>query len=123
MGVKKGMSVEEDSVAYERCLDRSRIGTTFEDWTDFYLSGCKTTGIPFTDSYRFIRILRCADGLEEGKTILLSHFKSSKITHCQTRRLAWLCLEIEAMKLVWEQLEAEGWIEKEFMADMTSPPE
>ncbi|KAM0452239.1 hypothetical protein ACHAO4_005449 [Trichoderma viride] len=123
MGAKQRLSVEQDSAAYERCLNRSRIGTTFEDWTDFYRNGRKTTGIPFTDTRQFIRILPCADDLEEGKIILLSHFKASKTAHCQTRRLAWLCLEKETMKLVREQLEAEGWIKRESMTDMTTPPE
>ncbi|EHK41860.1 hypothetical protein TRIATDRAFT_312397 [Trichoderma atroviride IMI 206040] len=123
MDKKQTMGIEEDLAAYERRLDRSRTGTTFEDWTDFYRSGCKTTGIPFTDTRQFIRILPCADDLEEGKIILLSHFKASNTAHCQTRQLAWLCLETETMKLVREQLEAEGWIKKESMTDMTTPPE
>lgn len=38
------------------------------------------------------------------------------------RRLALLRLEIETMKLVREQLMAEGWIKRELMADMTTPP-
>ncbi|KAM0523261.1 hypothetical protein ACHAPE_001756 [Trichoderma viride] len=123
MGAKKEMSMEEDSAAYERCLDRSRTGTTFEDWTGFYRSGRKTTGIPFADTRQFIRILPCVDDLEEGKVILLSHFKASKTANCQIRRLAWFCLETETMKLVREQLEAEGWIKKESMTDMATPLE
>jgi hypothetical protein len=110
MGAKKKLSAEEDSAAYERGIDRSTTGTTFEDWTDFYRSGRSITGIPFTDRCRFIQILPCPDDLEEGKIILLSHFKEQDGGHCQTRRLAWLCLETETMKLAQDQLEAEGWI-------------
>lgn len=125
MGAKRRLSVEEDSAAYERGIDRSTTGTTFEDWTDFYRHGRKTTGIPFTDTRQFIRVLPCADDLEEGKIILLSHFRAPDTGHCQTRRLACLCLETETMKLVREQLEAQGWIKKGVygMTDMTTPPE
>lgn len=124
MGLKQTLSAEEDSAAYERGIDRSTTGTTLEDWTDFYARGSKSTGIPFTDTSRPMRVLPCADDLEEGKIILLSQFKASDHKVCEARCLAWLCLEADTMKLVRKWLDAEGWIfkgESPGITDMTNP--
>ncbi|RFU73360.1 mfs multidrug transporter [Trichoderma arundinaceum] len=106
MGLKETVHPEADWAAYERGIDRHTTGTTFEDWSGYFEN--KRIGIPFTTG-QALRVLPCADNLEEGKIILLPQ------PHLGGRGneigwSAWLCLEKEVMDVVLGQLDIQDWM-------------
>ncbi|KAM0250489.1 hypothetical protein ACHAQJ_008612 [Trichoderma viride] len=108
MGLKKTLRPELDWAAYERGIDRNTTGVTFEDWSG-YFGGSKVMGIPFTTG-RPLRVLPCADDLEDGKIILLPQLGAPNIQGDEVGWSAWLCLEAEIMEVVLAQLNIQNWI-------------
>lgn len=117
MGLKQSVPPESDWAAYDRAINRNTTGVTFEDWSGFFTG--KLFGIPHTTG-RPLRILPCADDMEEGKIILLPQLGGKDVDGNEMGWSAWLCLEREVMGVVLGQLEIQDWIIGEGRIDMNT---
>ncbi|KAH6611309.1 mfs multidrug transporter [Trichoderma cornu-damae] len=109
MGLKESVHPQADWAAYERGIDRHTTGVTFEDWSGYVDD--KLLAIPFTTG-RALRVLPCADDMEEGKIILLPRPRPRRrdTEGNEAGWSAWLCLEKEVMDVVLGQLNVQDWI-------------
>ncbi|QYS94815.1 hypothetical protein H0G86_002136 [Trichoderma simmonsii] len=117
MAFKEGVRPHEDSMAYNRAIDRHRTGMVFEDWSGY--SSDEVIGTPFTTG-RAAAFLPCADDKEEGKIVLLPQRRGPDARENEIGWATWVCLDVEEMPVVLELLDFQHWIIGEAAANMNT---